>query len=67
MNEIPKEGYHSVDDLPESIRKSLREDVLPIYLDAFNVAWAKHADDPTHEREVEAHKLTWEAVRSGYH
>ncbi len=67
MSNIPKEGYHTVDDLPENIRLSLREVALAKYLEAFNIAWAQHANEPDEQREIEAHRLAWEAVRSGYH
>jgi cation transport regulator len=63
--------YHTVSDLPESVRNALPEHAQHIYFKSFNSAWDEYADpDERHsgaDREETAHKVAWSAVKQSYH
>jgi cation transport regulator len=56
--------YRSNTDLPASVRHHLPAHAQDIYCEAFNHAFASHADDPRQE-EI-AHRIAWAAVKRSY-
>jgi cation transport regulator len=56
--------YPTNADLPASVRSHLPEHTQDIYREAFNNAFAAHADDSRQE-EV-AHRIAWAAVKRTY-
>lgn len=56
--------YRHNEDLPASVRDHLPEHAQSIYREAFNHAYAAHADDP--RQEEAAHRIAWAAVKRGY-
>lgn len=56
--------YRHNQDLPESVRAHLPEHAQDIYREAFNHAYAAHADDP--RQEEASHRIAWAAVKRGY-
>jgi cation transport regulator len=56
--------YASNADLPPSVRRHLPEHAHAIFREAFNHAFAAHADDP--RREEAAHRIAWGAVKRSY-
>lgn len=61
MSEMP---YAGNDELPLPVRSHLPEHAQDIYREAFNRAFADHADDP--RREQAAHRIAWAAVKRSY-
>lgn len=51
-------------ELPQAVRRHLPEHAQDIYREAFNHAFASHADDP--RREEIAHRIAWAAVKRHY-
>ncbi len=51
-------------DLPLSLRRSLPEHAQDIYREAFNHAFAAHANDP--RQEEAAHRIAWGAVKRSF-
>jgi cation transport regulator len=51
-------------DLPPSVRNHLPEHAQSIYREAFNHAFAAHANDP--RQEEAAHRIAWAAVKRSY-
>ncbi len=56
--------YRVNSDLPSSVRSHLPEHAQDIYREAFNHAFAAHADEP--DREKRAHMIAWAAVKRSY-
>ncbi|MBV8564696.1 MAG: ChaB family protein [Methylobacteriaceae bacterium] len=56
--------YSTNSDLPDSVRGHLPAHAQDIYREAFNHAFAAHADDP--RREEAAHRIAWAAVKKSY-
>ncbi len=56
--------YRTNEDLPNSVRQHLPPHAQDIYREAFNHAFAAHADDPRQE-EI-AHRIAWAAVKRTY-
>ena len=56
--------YHSNVDLPAPVRNHLPDHAQDIYREAFNHAFAAHADDIRQE-EI-AHRIAWAAVKRSY-
>ena len=51
-------------DLPPSVSRHLPEPAQDIYREAFNHAFAAHADDP--RQEEASHRIAWAAVKRTY-
>lgn len=58
--------YHSIDDLPASVRSHLPHNAQEIYLSAFNHAWVEYADRTPAQQEETAHRVAWAAVKRKY-
>jgi cation transport regulator len=56
--------YAANADLPPSVRNHLPSHAQDIYREAFNHAYAAHADDP--RQEEAAHRIAWAAVKRSY-
>ena len=56
--------YRSNDDLPPGVRDHLPEHAQDIFREAFNHAFAAHADDP--RQEEAAFRIAWAAVKRRY-
>lgn len=56
--------YSSNSDLPPGVRHHLPPHAQDIFREAFNHAWAAHADDP--RQEEAAHRIAWAAVKRSY-
>jgi cation transport regulator len=56
--------YHSKADLPPEVQRHLPPHARDIYREAFNHAFAAHADDP--RQEEAAHRIAWGAVKRSY-
>jgi cation transport regulator len=56
--------YRVNEDLPDSVRSHLPNHAQDIYREAFNHAFAAHADDP--RQEEAAHRIAWAAVKRSY-
>lgn len=56
--------YHSNQDLPASVRKSLPPHAQDIYRAAFDHAFAAHTGDP--RQEEAARRIAWGAVKHSY-
>jgi len=56
--------YAENSDLPAPVRHHLPGNAQTIYREAFNHAYAAHADDPRQE-EI-AHRTAWYAVKKKY-
>ena len=57
--------YPTNDSLPSSVRLHLPAHAQDIYRQAFNHAWASHAQEPRPEPRHEeiAHRIAWAAVK----
>ena len=53
--------YATNDDLPVSVQRHLPPHAQDIYREAFNHAYASHADE-----EARAHRIAWAAVKRSY-
>ena len=62
--------YDNISDLPDSVKNSLPEHGLEIYLAAFNNAWDEYKDPQKRKgdssREEVAHRVAWSAVKEEY-
>ncbi len=62
--------YHSLAELPDSVREHLPRHAQEIYQEAFNNAWGQYADPDRRRgnasREETAHRVAWSAVRDKY-
>jgi cation transport regulator len=56
--------YLSNGDLPAPVRSHLPPHAQDIYREAFNHAFAAHANDP--RQEERAHRIAWAAVKRSY-
>jgi cation transport regulator len=56
--------YPSNADLPPAVQRHLPPHAQDIYREAFNHAFAAHADDP--RQEEAAHRIAWSAVTRSY-
>jgi cation transport regulator len=56
--------YASNESLPPSVRAHLPDHAQDIYREAFNHAWAAHADEG--RQEEAAHRIAWAAVKRSY-
>jgi cation transport regulator len=56
--------YLSNEDLPPRVRDHLPEHARDIYREAFNHAFAAHANDP--RQEEAAHRIAWAAVKRSF-
>ena len=56
--------YHSISDLPDSVRHHLPEHAQEIYLEVFNSAWKQYAD--WNDQEAVSHKVAWSVVKKKY-
>jgi cation transport regulator len=60
----PPMPYEVNADLPPSVRSHLPEHAQDIFREAFNHAYAAHADDP--RQEEAAFRIAWAAVKREY-
>ncbi len=62
--------YHSLRDLPDSVRDHLPKHAQEIYKEAFNHAFEEYRDPADRragtDREETAHKVAWSAVKQKY-
>lgn len=56
--------YRTNEELPPPLRAHLPLHAQDIYREAFNHAFAAHANDP--RREEAAHRIAWAAVKRSY-
>ena len=56
--------YRTNSELPASVARHLPVHAQDIYREAFNHAFAAHADDP--RREEASHRIAWSAVKRSY-
>lgn len=63
--------YHSISDLPASIKDHLPKHAQEIFKEAFNHAWEQYSDPSKRRgddsREEVARKVAWAAVKKYYH
>ncbi|WP_020208222.1 ChaB family protein [Gilvimarinus chinensis] len=62
--------YQNTAELPDSVKNSLPQDGLNLYLQAYNSAWETFADPEKRigndDRETVAHKVAWSVVEKSY-
>jgi cation transport regulator len=62
--------YHSLAELPDSVKDHLPKHAQEIYKEAYNSAWEEYADPNQRRgdasREEVAHKVAWSAVKQKY-
>lgn len=62
--------YHSLAELPDSVKDHLPKHAQEIYKEAYNSAWEEYADPDKRRgdasREEVAHKVAWSAVKQKY-
>lgn len=62
--------YHSLAELPDSVKNVLPKHAQEIYKEAYNNAWEQYADPEKRRgdasREEVAHKVAWSAVKDKY-
>lgn len=62
--------YHSLAELPDSVKDHLPKHAQEIYKEAYNSAWQEYADPDKRRgdasREEVAHKVAWSAVKQKY-
>lgn len=62
--------YHSVAELPDSVRDNLPKHAQEIYKEAYNSAWDQYKDAEDRRgdasREETAHRVAWAAVKQKY-
>ena len=56
--------YHTVEDLPDTVRGHLPKAAQEIYLKTFNSAWHTYHDSP--DREATCAKVAWSAVKKSF-
>ncbi|MEZ4865000.1 MAG: putative cation transport regulator ChaB [Caldilineaceae bacterium] len=62
--------YHSLAELPDSVKDNLPKHAQEIYKEAYNSAWDEYKDpedrrgDASHEET--AHRVAWSAVKQKY-
>lgn len=62
--------YHSLAELPDSVKNTLPKHAQEIYKEAYNNAWKEYADPDKRRgdasREEVAHRVAWSAVKDKY-
>ncbi|MEZ4711796.1 MAG: putative cation transport regulator ChaB [Caldilineaceae bacterium] len=62
--------YHSVAELPDSVKDNLPKHAQEIYKEAYNSAWDEYKDPEDRRgdaaREETAHRVAWAAVKQKY-
>lgn len=62
--------YHSLAELPDSVKDNLPKHAQEIYKEAYNNAWDQYADPKKRRgdasREEVSHKVAWSAVEQKY-
>lgn len=62
--------YHSVAELPDSVKDNLPKHAQEIYKEAYNSAWDEYKDPEDRRgdasREETAHRVAWSAVKQKY-
>ena len=58
--------YTAVEDLPPSVQAHLPTHAQEIYLAAFNNAWSEYAARGPVQRETNAYRVAWAAVKRKY-
>jgi cation transport regulator len=62
--------YHSLAELPDSVKNALPKHAQEIYKEAYNNAWDQYADPDKRRgdasREEVSHKVAWSAVKDKY-
>jgi cation transport regulator len=62
--------YHTIAELPESVRKYLPKHAQEIFKEAFNHAWEQYASPADRRgdasREETAYRVAWSAVKNEY-
>ncbi|MCB0089788.1 MAG: putative cation transport regulator ChaB [Caldilineaceae bacterium] len=62
--------YHSVAELPDSVKDNLPKHAQEIYKEAYNSAWDEYKDAADRRgdasREETAHRVAWAAVKQKY-
>ena len=62
--------YDNIDELPDSVKKTLPGHAREIYRAAFNNAWDEYAGSESRKdgasREEVAHRVAWAAVKKKY-
>jgi len=62
--------YHSLAELPDSVKDHLPKHAQEIYQEAYNSAWEQYADPDKRRgdasREEVSHKVAWSAVKKKY-
>ena len=56
--------YHTVSELPESVKNVLPEHAQDIYKEAFNSAYDQYKNPD--DREETSHRVAWSAVKKVY-
>ncbi|HRW04895.1 MAG TPA: putative cation transport regulator ChaB [Caldilineaceae bacterium] len=62
--------YHSLAELPDSVKDNLPKHAQEIYKEAYNSAWDEYKDPDDRRgdasREETAHRVAWSAVKQKY-
>lgn len=62
--------YHSIAELPDSVREHMPKHAQEIYKEAYNSAWDEYSDSDKRRgkesREEASHKVAWSAVKKKY-
>ena len=62
--------YHSLAELPDSVKDHLPKHAQEIYQEAYNSAWEQYSDPDKRRgdasREEVSHKVAWSAVKKKY-
>lgn len=62
--------YHSLAELPDSVKNHLPRHAQEIYKEAYNHAWEEYADPDkrrgSESQEEVSHKVAWAAVKKKY-
>jgi cation transport regulator len=62
--------YHSLAELPDSVKDHLPKHAQEIYQEAYNGAWEQYSDPDKRRgdasREEVSHKVAWSAVKKKY-
>ncbi|MEZ4678563.1 MAG: ChaB family protein [Caldilineaceae bacterium] len=62
--------YHSLAELPDSVKDNLPKHAQEIYKEAYNSAWDEYKDPEARRgdasREETAHRVAWAAVKQKY-
>lgn len=62
--------YHSLSNLPDSVKDNLPKHAQEIYKEAYNSAWDQYKDPEDRRddasREEVSHRVAWSAVKEKY-